>query len=124
MKIPFGKIGATPRPFTLEHRGVGLAGQMHKKSLHCIDLSARLTGEILLECDRCGSPYLRHLDEMLKLGITDEVVQDKEDLDIIEFLDGVIDVAYIIESEINAWAGEYHLCPDCAQNDAPIDIEL
>ena len=123
MKIAFDKVGATPKDFSLEHTGTKIEGMLSKKSMHCIEFSARLTGEIDLDCDRCGNTYPQLLDETLALRITDEVAQDKEDLDIIEFLDGMIDVTYILESETNAVAEDYHLCPTCAENETPLEIE-
>jgi uncharacterized metal-binding protein YceD (DUF177 family) len=101
-----------------------MEGQLRKKSMHWVELSAQLRGEIDLDCDRCGLSYPQVLDEPLQLQITDTVAQNKEDLDIIEFLDGMIDVAYIVESEINARIEEYHFCPDCAKNNTPVNIEI
>jgi hypothetical protein len=124
MKTAFAKVGAAPHPFSLEEKGIKMEGHLRKKSMHRIELSAQITGSIDLDCDRCGRPYHQDLDEPLVLQITDEISQDKEDLDIIEFLDGVIDVTYIFESETNALAGDYHFCPQCAMSDEPIEIEF
>ena len=124
MKIAFNKVTASAKPFSLKHNTVEMEGELRKKSMHWVELSAQLRGEIDLDCDRCGLSYPQVLDEPLLLQITDTVAQDKEDLDIIEFLDGVIDVTYIVESEINARIGEYHFCPECAENDTPVDIEI
>ncbi len=123
VKIAFDKVGATPRRFVLEDSGRTLEGILSKKSIHRIELSAQLSGEISLDCDRCGKGYQQKLSESLKLHITDEISQDKEDLDIIEFLDGVIDIAYILESETNALIGDYHFCPVCTEQNEPIEIE-
>jgi len=124
VKIAFDKIGTTPKTFTLTHQGMTLSGEMQKKSMHRIELSGRFSGKIDLECDRCGNPYHQLLDDPFTLGITDEISQDKEDLDIIEFLDGVIDMTYIIESEINALIGDYHFCPVCTRDNTLLNREF
>jgi hypothetical protein len=123
VKIVFDKVGMTPKSFVLEHQGVKMEGELRKKSAHQAEITARISGEIALDCDRCGNPYRHALDEKLTLRITDEVSQDKEDLDIIEFLDGVIDITYILESETNALIGDYHFCPSCATDDTPLEVE-
>ncbi|MCB4780254.1 MAG: hypothetical protein LGB62_03420, partial [Sulfurovum sp.] len=59
----------------------------------------------------------------LKLTLSDQVSENKDDLDIIEFLDGIIDITYIIESEINAIEGVFHYCDQCDGNDKLLEIE-
>ena len=120
----FDKVGISPKPFSLEHRGIRLQGTLQKKAPHRVELTATLCGNLPLECDRCGTPYNQRLDEPLTLQISDEVVQDKDNLDIIEFLDGRIDLLSLIESEINALEGDYHFCPRCEADDTPLEMEI
>ena len=124
MKIAFDKVGSTPKPFTLTLEGVHFEGDLTKMSAHQIALNGRLHGHMALACDRCGSPYDQPLEESLSLHVSDRVVQDKEDLDIIEFLDGMIDLMYVLQSETNALAGDYHFCPTCAASDETLDLEF
>jgi uncharacterized metal-binding protein YceD (DUF177 family) len=124
VKIAFDKIGATPKAFQLTHQAMELTGDLHKTGAHQVELKGHMRGTIELQCDRCGTLYRHDVDEPLALRITDAVAQDKEDLDIIEFLDGIIDVAYIAESEANALAGDYHFCPACRATDEALDIEF
>ena len=91
---------------------------------HRVALEGKFLGSMTLECDRCGAAYDQLLDESLTLQISDRVVQDKEDLDIIEFLDGMIDLMYVLQSETNALAGDYHFCPTCAASDETLEIEF
>ncbi len=123
MKIFFEKVGSTPRPVELEVQGVSLKGTLEKSGYHHALLDAVVTGELPLVCDRCGTSYSRQIDMPLKLTLSDRVSEDKDDLDIIEFLDGVIDVAYILQSEINAIEGAFHYCDDCDGSDEALEIE-
>ncbi len=96
---------------------------MEKKSHHLVELKAILNGAIELQCDRCGISYREDINEDLVLRLRDEISQDKDDLDIIEFLDGVIDITYILESEVNTLAEDYHYCENCVSDDTSLEIE-
>jgi len=123
LKIVFDKIGSTAKPFELEVQGVKMAGTLQKSGYHRVLLDAKVSGETELDCDRCGVSYLAPSDYALRLTLSDMVSEDKDDLDIIEFLDGVIDLTYILESEINALKGSYHYCSKCEQSDDDFEIE-
>jgi uncharacterized metal-binding protein YceD (DUF177 family) len=124
MKIVFDKIGSSIRPFEIHQDGLSLKGGLRKSGFHMVALDASMSGEIKLDCDRCGKTYPYTLATTLKLSLSDQVLKDKEDLDIIEFLDGVIDVTYILESEINMLKSTYHYCPECDGNEEELEIEF
>ena len=123
MIIRFDKVGNTPKPFSLVEQGLNMEGSLRKTDSHLVELEAKITGNIPLDCDRCGQPYYGTLDDDITLTVSDEIVQDKANLDIIEFLDGRIDLLYILQSESNAVAGDYHFCPECEAEDDALEIE-
>jgi uncharacterized metal-binding protein YceD (DUF177 family) len=123
LKIVFDKVGHTAKPVALEVQGVTLNGTLQKSGYHRVLLDATMEGELSLVCDRCGQTYDQKIATPLKLTLSDEVSEDKDDLDIIEFLDGVIDVTYIIESEMNAIEGAFHYCDQCDGSEEPLEIE-
>ena len=123
MQIVFDKIGSTRKPFELELEGVSLEGTLQKSGYHRVALDAKLDGSIDLDCDRCGSNYTHKLDNTLKLSLSDQVSEDKDDLDIIEFLDGEIDLSYILQSEINTFKNAYNYCEKCDNNDEDFEVE-
>ncbi|MCB4752788.1 MAG: DUF177 domain-containing protein [Sulfurovum sp.] len=123
MKIIFDKVGSTPKPIELEVRGITLSGTLQKSGYHLVLLDAFIKGKMPLFCDRCGEKYLYRVSFELKLTLSDQVSENKDDLDIIEFLDGIIDITYIIESEINAIEGVFHYCDQCDGNDELLEIE-
>ena len=100
-----------------------LVGTLQKSGYHQVALDAQLSGEITLDCDRCGESFRHNMATHLKLTLSDKVSEDKDDLDIIEFLDGVIDITYIIESEINAIEGAFHYCDHCDGSEEALEIE-
>ncbi len=113
----------TAKPVKLEVSGIRLEGTLQKSGYHRVLLDASLGGEVPLVCDRCGEGYLQQISSPLKLTLSDCVSEDKDDLDIIEFLDGVIDMTYVIESEINAIEGAFHYCGKCDGSEEPLEIE-
>ena len=123
MTIVFDKINSTAKPIGLTSKGVSLEGTLRKSGYHQVTLDADLSGSIDLDCDRCGETYHYNMENKLHLKLSDLVSEDKDDLDIIEFLDGKIDILYILESEINALKGSYHYCDKCDNNDEDFEIE-
>ena len=123
MKIVFDKVGSTEKPFELESEGIVFKGTLQKSGYHRVALNAELKGNVALNCDRCGETIHRTMDNHLRLTLSDEVTQDKDDLDIIEFLNGVIDISYILESEINAVKSAYHYCEKCENSNEDFEVE-
>ncbi len=120
----FAKVGVTPRPFSLEYQGIRLKGTLHRKASHRLELDATLHGNISLDCDRCGHSYRQEVNEHMTLQISDEAVQDKDNLDIIEFLDGRVDLLFLLKSEVHALKGDYHFCPQCETEDEILELEF
>lgn len=123
MKIAFDKIGSTAKPIELSSEGVKLEGTLQKSGYHQVTLDAHMSGSIELDCDRCGDTYNYDVDNRLQLRLSDIVSEDKDDLDIIEFLDGEIDLSYILQSEINTFKNAYNYCDKCANSDEDFEVE-
>ncbi len=124
MEIVFDKINSTAKPIDLSVEGVLLEGTLQKSGYHQVTLDATLSGDIELECDRCGKTYSYTMDSKLRLKLSDLVSEDKDDLDIIEFLDGKIDVLHILQSEITSVQSGYNYCDDCDNDDEDFEIEF
>ncbi len=123
MIIVFDKIGSTAKPIELSSEGVTLEGTLQKSGYHQVTLDAQLSGSIEMSCDRCGDTYDYKVDNKLRLKLSDLISEDKDDLDIIEFLDGKIDILYILESEINTFKSTYHYCDKCDNDDENFEVE-
>jgi len=123
MTIVFDKINSTAKPFELSSKGITLEGTLQKSGYHQVTLDAQVSGSIELDCDRCGETYLYDMNNKLRLKLSDLVSEDKDDLDIIEFLNGKIDLLYILESEITSIESSYHYCDKCDNNDEDFEVE-
>ena len=124
MKILFDKVGHTIKPFTIKENGVAFEGTLQKSGYHRLQLLGDVKGNIEICCNRCGTAFDTSMDSSLKLTISDQIVEDKVDLDIIEFLDGEIDISFILLSEINTLKSEYHYCDNCDNEDEAFEMEF
>lgn len=124
MKIHFDKVTQTPKSFVERQEGVVFEGSLSKRETHRVHLIGTIEGQIKVQCDRCGILFDQSLLTPVKLTLSDQIVEDKEDLDIIEFLNGEIDISFILESEIVAEKSEYHYCSDCSKLEEAVEIEF
>ncbi len=124
MEIVFEKVGSTPKPIEINHDGLVLKGTLEKSGYHQVTLDAQLDGCLALGCDRCGETFDSDIHTQLKLKLSDRVSEDKDDLDIIEFLDGKIDILYILQSEINTFKSTYNYCPNCDNDQEDFEVEF
>jgi hypothetical protein len=124
MKIVFDKIGSTKKPFDLTVKGIGLEGTLAKSGYHRVRLEGNLEGEVKISCDRCGEVYQYDMNSPLNLTLSDEVIETEDDLDIIEFTDGVVDLEFIIQSEIASVENSYHYCKSCDSDEEEFEKEF
>ncbi|CAA6817627.1 MAG: Unknown protein [uncultured Sulfurovum sp.] len=124
MKIVFDKIGQSEKPFDLTVNGVRLEGSLAKSGYHRLALKGNLAGKVELACDRCGDEYHYDMKSPLHLTLSDEVIETEDDLDIIEFIDGVIDLEFIVQSEIASISNSYHYCEKCNSDDEEFEQEF
>jgi len=124
MKIVFDKVGQTKKPFELTVNGVTLEGTLAKSGYHRLTLEGHLQGEVELSCDRCGDMYHHDMKSPLHLTLSDEVIETTDDLDIIEFIDGVIDLEFIVQSEIASVQNSYHYCEKCENDEEEFEKEF
>jgi len=124
MQIVFDKIGSTAKPIELSFEGVLLQGTLQKSGYHQVTLDSVLSGNVVLDCDRCGKSYDHKTDSKLRLKLSDLVSEDKDDLDIIEFLDGKIDILHILQSEIASIQSSYNYCDNCDNDSEDFELEF
>jgi uncharacterized metal-binding protein YceD (DUF177 family) len=113
MKIVFDKIYQTKKPFELTIGNISLKGSLVRRDCHLVLLNGELKGSINLRCDRCAYEFEEKIELPLNLTLTDRIIETKDDLDIIEFLDGVIDIGFILQGEIISIQSSYHICAEC-----------
>ena len=123
MKIAFSKVGRSPAEFRYTDEGMTISGTLLREGAHQVALEARVSGDLSLFCDRCGAEFQRELDFPLELTLTDRPEKISDNLDTIEFPNGEIDIAAILESERASYRSAYHYCAACEADEGEIDIE-
>lgn len=126
MKIAFIKVSSHPKEFSHTKDGIELTGTLTRTRGHKVELNAHMRGEIILDCDRCAKKYPYRIDTPLEFALYDKVfpLENEEDLDSMEFLDGIIDIDEIIQSEVASIESFYHVCEDCENCKELLEIEL
>jgi len=113
VQIAFEKLSSTPKPFEISLQGVTLSGTLYKQHHDTAILDGMFSGALEVQCDRCGVLFDVAIKQPLKLELSQHTRQNKDNLDIIEFLDGIIDLEYILQSEIDSIKSAYHYCEKC-----------
>lgn len=124
MKIVFDKVGQTKKPFSLSVENILFEGSLVKSGYHRLKLEGNLDGTLELNCDRCGEVYPYDMNSPLNLTLSDEVIETEDDLDIIEFIDGVVDLDFIVQSEIASVQNSFHYCEKCEMSSEPLEFEF
>jgi len=126
LKIAFIKVSSHPKEFSHTKDGIELTGTLTRTRGHKVELNAQMRGEIILDCDRCAKKYPYRIDTPLEFALYDKVfpLENEEDLDSMEFLDGIIDIDEIIQSEVASIESFYHVCEDCENCKELLEIEL
>jgi len=124
MKIVFDKVGNQQKSFSLTNQNVNFEGTLEKIGYHLVSLKSHLEGKIDLVCDRCGKEYQEDIKFPLELTLSKNVIETEDDLDIIEFLDGIIDLDFILQSEIASIQNTYHYCDSCKNDTTEFEQEF
>lgn len=113
MEISFDKISVNPKPFSLAINNVTFGGKLSKINFNTVKLDGEINGDLEVCCDRCGEAFVIDIEQPISLELSQKEIQNKDNLDIIEFLDGTIDLKYILQSEIDSTKSLYHYCEKC-----------
>ncbi len=118
MKIAFAKVRFQEVPFEIKEQNFALKGSLASSKKNFVTLTGDFEAELELQCDRCGDVVSHHHQEYLELLIHDGIYNGSEEgLDIIESMDGFIDLDMIIESELSILQSDYFYCNTCQEKD-------
>ena len=118
MKINLQKITKTPLDFELKSDEITFKGYLEYHTGKLVLLKAQIYGFLIKECDICAQEFKLNVDEKVEFFICDGIYENAHDieLDIVEFLDGVVDMDELFYSEIELIKSDYHSCEKCKQN--------
>ena len=125
MKIEFRKVPLQKSKFEFEQNSVKFLGTFSKMSSKIVKLDANISGKCQVDCCKCGKDFSKHIDEKLECLLSDGICSsdNDEELVIIEVEDHIIDFSNILNSELESFKSDYHLCSDCQNSNDLIELE-
>lgn len=115
MKITLRKVTKTPLDFEVSSNAITFKGYLEYYSGKLILLKARLEGSLEKPCDICAEDFELQVAEDVEFFISDGIYKGGDDieLDVVESLDGDVDMQELLHSEIELIKSDYHACESC-----------
>lgn len=115
MKIAFSRLNHTAYPFKFNLENTFFEGELTKTKPNLAELKMNMQGFVYRPCDSCGEEIELHIDENLKLFLSDGIFKDKDNKlsDTLEFFDGQIDLLELSISELESYLSDYFYCQEC-----------
>ncbi len=115
MRTTLRKITKTPLDFEVKLNKIIFKGTLEYHSGKLILLKAELSGSLDRACDICAEDFDMSIDEEVEFFISDGIYEDDNnlELDVIESLNGVVDIEEVLASEIELIKSDYHSCDNC-----------
>ena len=109
----------TPLDFLVKSNEITFKGYLQYHAGKLILLKANLEGSLLKACDICAEEFKLSLDEDVEFYISDGVYEDENNIefDVVESLDGEVEIEELLNSEIELIKSDYHSCNECKHLD-------
>lgn len=118
VKIEFKKISNEVKKFSLNlndnFQNIVFSGSIYRIDKKLFKLDSTINGEMNLICDKTGDEYTEPVDIQVSLLLSDGIWHsDKhsndDNFDVLEFLDGYVDLDFILHSELESIKLDYHI---------------
>ena len=115
MKIILRRVKQTPLDFEVKSDEITFKGYLQYHTGKLILLKAKLEGSLLKSCDICAEEFRLSLDEDVEFYISDGVYEDDDNIeyDVVESLNGEVEIEELLNSEIELIKSDYHSCDEC-----------
>ena len=115
MNVTLRKITKIPLDFELKSDEINFKGFLEYHSGKLILLNAHMSGFIEKQCDVCAEEFKLPVDEEIKFFLSDGIYEDADnlELEVVESLDGNVDMEEVLASEIELIKCDYHSCENC-----------
>jgi len=113
--ITLRKVTKTPLDFEVESGEITFKGYLEYYGGKLILLKATLSGLLKKNCDTCAEEFKMPVNEEIEFFISEGIYEDDNDtnLDVVESLDGIVDIQELLNSEIELIKSDYHSCKNC-----------
>ena len=111
------KVTKTPLDFEVQSNEITFKGYLKYDSAKLILLKANISGILEKSCDICAQDFNLEINEDVEFFINDGIFEDNTNvlLDVVESLDGKVEMQELLNSEIELIKSDYHSCDDCKQ---------
>lgn len=128
MKIEFRKIPMHDTEFSINEDSVDFTGIFSKISSKIAKLDSTISGELNVECCKCGESFKKSIDEKLDLLLSDGIYktennEDNEERIVIEVEDHFVDFEEILNSELESLKSDFHICENCTDKEF-VEVEF
>ncbi len=115
MKTTLRKITKIPLDFEVKSGEMIFKGYLEYHSGKLILLKAKLSGFLEKSCDICAEDFRMSVDEEIEFFLSDGIYDGSNniDLDVVESLDGSVDIEELLASEIELIKSDYARCKAC-----------
>ncbi|ADN08562.1 hypothetical protein [Sulfurimonas autotrophica] len=115
MRIVLRKVTKTPLDFEVVSNEIAFKGYLEYHSAKLILLKAKISGTLEKSCDICAEDFDLMVNEDIEFFINDGIFEDDDStlLDVVESLDGNVDIEELLRSEIELIKSDYHSCNNC-----------
>jgi len=113
------KVTKTPLDFEVKSNEITFKGYLEYHSGKLILLKAKLDGSLEKPCDICAKDFKLSVDEDIEFFISDGLFEDNDsiELDVVESLNGFVDIDELLNSEVELIRSDYHRCDSCEDKD-------
>ena len=115
MKVVLRRVNKTPLDFEVKSNEITFKGYLEYHSGKLILLKAKMSGLVEKPCDICAEEFKLSVDEEIEFFISDGIYEDDADIerDVVESLDGNVDMQELLDSELELIKSDYHSCENC-----------
>ncbi len=124
MTVNFAKVKYSGSELNYNKDGVSIVGTLEKVNRDSVKLDSTFKSTVTVTCSRCGKEFTKEVEYPLELILSDGRYNNSDEIDVIEFFDGNIDITYISESEIASIQEDYNFCQDCKEAEEILEVEL
>lgn len=113
------KVTKTPLDFEVVLNEIAFKGYLEYHSAKLILLKAKISGTLQKSCDLCAEDFNLEVNEDVEFFINDGIFEDDGsiELDVVESLDGNVDIEELLNSEIELIKSDYHSCENCSESE-------
>jgi hypothetical protein len=119
MRIVLRKVTKTPLDFEVISDEIAFKGYLEYYNAKLILLKAKISGTLQKSCDICAQDFNLEVNEDVEFFINDGIFEDDGsiELDVVESLDGNVEIEELLNSEIELIKSDYHSCENCKDSD-------